>query len=75
MNDTPIQECAKSLETILRLAWTQGFSIQSNFARENAADVAIAASLGLITTKLKGNTFGTRWLITKQGLGVLNECY
>lgn len=64
-----------NLRTVLDRAWRSGFSTKSDFARTNANEVAVAASQGLITTHLKGNTFGTTWLITREGLSVLNECY
>lgn len=63
------------LRPILERAWLGGFSTKSDFAREKANGVAIAASLGLITTEIKPYKFGTKWVVTKQGLEVINECF
>jgi hypothetical protein len=52
-----------------------GFSTKSDYARKEADQVACCASLGLITTQIKGSKFGNTWLITKHGLEVLLECY
>lgn len=60
---------------ILGKAHKGGFKTKSNFARKYANEVAIAASIGLITTRLNGVNFGTTWYITKQGLETFYECY
>lgn len=60
---------------VLREAWKHGIATKGDFARTHANLIAIAASCGLITTKVRAKEFGTRWLITKQGLEALNECY
>lgn len=66
---------SKAITTVLMKAWKGGFSTKSDFARAHADQVAIAASCGLITTKMPGGQlYGREWLITKQGLEVLNEC-
>ena len=64
-----------TLSNVLWKAWREGFSTKSDFARKMANEVAVAASLGLISTKISGNKFGTKWHITKQGLETYNECY
>jgi hypothetical protein len=64
-----------TLTDVLREAWKKGISIKGDFARAHAAEIAAAASCGLITTKVRANEYGTRWLITKLGLEALNECY
>ncbi|CAB4139352.1 hypothetical protein UFOVP347_17 [uncultured Caudovirales phage] len=53
---------------VLFQAWTRPFAIQSDFARLNAAVIAMAASDGLITTRLAAGLYGRRWLITPTGL-------
>lgn len=58
---------------VLRRAWRMPFTLQSNFARNNTAFVAMAACKGLITTKIKGNQYGHLWRITRTGLQMLNE--
>ena len=60
---------------VLEKAHKGGFKTKSNFAREVANEVAVAASIGLLTTKIKGNQYGTTWYITSQGLESFNECY
>lgn len=63
------------IATVLEQAWQGGFKTKSNFARHMANEVAICASLGLISTKLQGTKFGTKWFITKTGMEYYNECY
>lgn len=63
------------IRAVLERAWRGGFTTKSNFAREKADEVAICASLGLISTKIQGTKFGTQWFITKQGIGAYNECF
>ena len=58
---------------VLRRAWLEGFRTKSNFAREFADEVAIAASLGLITTKIGKDSFDKTWHITRKGLDHLGE--
>jgi hypothetical protein len=59
---------APKLIDVLRLAWSRGFSTKSDYARAHANLVALAASRGLITTRLDRETYGTRWLISPDGL-------
>jgi hypothetical protein len=63
------------LASVLYKAWRGGFSTKSRFAREFTNEIAAAASLGLITTKIDSKAFGTKWFITKTGLEVFDECY
>jgi hypothetical protein len=65
----------KQLTEVLREAWKHGIATKGDYARANADLIAIAASCGFITTKVRANEFGRRWLITKLGLESLNECY
>jgi len=51
--------------------YQQPVTIQSNYARENAAWVAMAASIGLITTKVffvDSAEFSRAWRVTAKGL-------
>lgn len=66
------EEMAEELHWVIVKAYTHGIAIQSNFAREHAAQVAAAASLGLITTSLMGD-FGRTWRVTELGLRLANE--
>lgn len=55
-------------------AHEQGISVQSNFARAFAHEVALAASLGWITTvDPNGQAYGRIWRITVAGLTALNN--
>lgn len=57
---------------VIALAWSDGFSTRSDFARTNAEAVAEAACRGLITTLnvLTGN-HGKQWLVTPEGCQTL----
>lgn len=57
-----------ALFNALHKAYLSPFSLQSNFARENAQTVAALASMGLISTKVSENTFGTLWRCTFEGV-------
>lgn len=51
-------------------AWAGGFTVQSDFARENAVAVAEAACRGYITTNYN-NTHGRTWFVTQGGLDAI----
>ena len=48
-------------------------TVSSNYAREKAPIVAMAASLGLISTRISRDVFGRTWMLTVGGLRTLNE--
>lgn len=54
-------------------AFKRSFSVQSDFARANAPYVAMAASLGLISTKVHNNVFSSEWRPTVKGLTWLDK--
>lgn len=56
---------------VLDRAWKIPFSTKSDFAREHADVVAMAASDGLVTTKIAEGFYGRRWMITPKGLSHL----
>jgi hypothetical protein len=62
-----------NIDTVLRKAWLQGFRTKSDFARHYANEVAIAASLGLISTKIGKERFDKSWHVTRRGLSFLQE--
>ncbi len=64
-----------TLQDVLKKAWQDGISTKGDYARAHADQIAIAASCGFITTRVRSNEFGRKWLITKLGLESLNECY
>ena len=65
------------VDTMLRLvdvldrAWRKPFKTKSDYARENADVVAMAASDGMITTKLAVGLYSRVWCITPKGLSYL----
>lgn len=61
------------VDVVLKKAWLQGFRTKSNFAREYADEVAVAASLGLISTKIGKDKFDRTWHITRKGLDFIGE--
>jgi hypothetical protein len=56
---------------VLTHAWKNGFTCRSNYARENAEVVALAACRGLITTHVLADHYGQTWRITAKGLRIL----
>lgn len=63
----------EELIDVLTEAWKRGFTVQSNFAREQAEVVAMAASLGFITTRVMPTVFSRNWQITSIGLSWLES--
>lgn len=63
----------EKVNVVLKRAWLIGFRTKSNFAREYADEVAIAASLGLISTKIGKELFDKTWHITRKGMDYLGE--
>jgi hypothetical protein len=60
------------LETVLE-AYKRSYSVQSDYARANAEYVAMAASIGYISTKVYGNVFSRDWRPTVKGLTWLEK--
>lgn len=61
------------LHTLLDTIWREKVSVSSNIARNNAQVVAMAASMGLITTKTGVSTYANAWQITTRGLSWLQK--
>ena len=61
------------LRELLQSIYERPMTIQSNTARTSADLVAMAASMGLITTQISPHLFGREWRITNKGLLLLNE--
>jgi hypothetical protein len=55
------------LAIALEKAWKGGIALQSQFFRENPRLVALAASLGLITTLDPLGNYGGIWRVTPEG--------
>ena len=72
MSENPI---IPTIDRVLKDIYLRGgVTSQSNFARENAVEVAALASLGRITTMEDGTgIFGNVWRITFDGLLKLTE--
>jgi hypothetical protein len=62
------QELQYELDALITLAYMDGIAVQSNVARSNAANVAAAASLGLLTTEDPMGNFTRTWRPTMDGL-------
>lgn len=59
---------------IIRRAWEEGIAVSSNIAREASTEIALAASLGWITTvTADGLGYSRIWHVTETGLTALNE--
>ena len=58
---------------VLIEAWAGGFTTKSKFARESANIIAVAATEGLITTRLEEEVWGNRWMITEKGMNLMKE--
>jgi hypothetical protein len=71
MNNTKLNTSTR-LNEVIRKAWMAPFSTKSNYAREHANEVAVAASLGFISTKIDNNTHTNKWLVTVEGLARLH---
>ena len=61
-------EAMTRIVTVLAKSRVEPFTTKSNFAREFATEIGIAASEGLITTRLNEGQFANTWLITAEGL-------
>lgn len=60
-----------SLVDVLDRTWRKPFKTKSDFARTNADLIAMAASDGLITTKLAVGLYQRVWVLTPAGLSHL----
>lgn len=63
----------KDLVPVLMRAWQTGFTVQSDFARQNAHMVAMAASMQLVTNRVTEGVYSRDWQITAKGIRLLNE--
>ena len=50
-----------------------GFTTSCDYARQNSAVVAMAASIGLISTRVHLDVYGNEWKPTIMGLSLLNQ--
>ena len=61
------------LASVVMMAHLQPFRTKSDFAREQADYVAIAASIGLISVAQGAFTFNREWRVTAKGLRYLQN--
>lgn len=62
-----------NLKITLSTVWQTDVTTKSDFAREWADYIAMAASMGLITTRVAGDVYSRHWQITSYGLAALEE--
>tara|TARA_B100001057_G_scaffold35947_1_gene32531 strand:+ start:12388 stop:12591 length:204 start_codon:yes stop_codon:yes gene_type:complete len=60
---------------VLEQAKQSPFTTKSDFARIAANPIGVAASEGLISTRLNDHTFTNRWMITREGMDWMEGFY
>lgn len=70
---TDILEVLTDLRLVVYEARLRPFTTQSDFARGSALAVALAASLGYISTLQDSRNFGNRWMITNRGMKFMDR--
>lgn len=75
MGNTKSDATGQRLIEVLTRAYQAPFALQSGFARSSAFAIAVAASLGFITsqTSPRSTTFSNTWRITEAGLRHLEK--
>lgn len=64
----------KRLWDILERSWESGVAVSSNYAREWSGEIALAASMGWISTvALDGRSYHRMWHITAEGMAMFNH--
>ena len=61
-------EAMLAVFAVMVRARTAPFTTKSDFARQYATEVALAASEGMISTRLNENTHTNTWMVTAEGL-------
>jgi hypothetical protein len=67
----PLRTFDQGLAVVIIEAHRFGFSVKSNFAREHADYIAMAASMGLVSTRVFANIYSREWRPTVDGLKFL----
>lgn len=67
------EELYEHLYDIVKLSWAEGFTVKSDVARKYADIVGMAASMGLITTRVMPGVYSSSWQVTLEGQGWLEE--
>lgn len=73
MATNELSEIDNGLVEVIIEAHQRGFSVKCDFARSNADYVAMAASMGLISTRLYGNIYSREWRPTVDGLAFVDS--
>ena len=68
MENTKLATTGKTLTNVLAKAWHAPFKTKSDFAREHADLIGMAASDGFITTRIATGLYGRSWQITAAGI-------
>lgn len=66
--DSDEMQALMEIHAVLMQAKISPFTTKSDFARVAANPIGLAASEGLISTRLDENTFTNKWMITGLGL-------
>lgn len=61
------------LRQLLVKIWRETVRLKSDYAREHADIVAMAASENLITSRIGPGVYAGQWQITGRGLRLINE--
>lgn len=61
------------LYEVVSCAWSGGFTVSSDFARSESGWVAMAATLGLISTREADGSYGRTWFVTQAGIGYIER--
>ena len=62
-----------SVDHILCKIFLDPLAIQSNLARKYDFQIAAAASMGLITTRIRSCDYGRKWRLTEMGMAYLRD--
>lgn len=66
-------ETDRLMADVVTEAYRRGYTVKSDYARKQADYIGMAASMGLISTRLYGNVFSSEWRPTVRGLEWLED--
>jgi hypothetical protein len=72
-NEPTLTPTDRMLARVILEAYRKGFTVQSAYARAQADYLAMAASLGLVSTRVYGHVFSREWRPTLKGLAFANQ--
>ena len=73
MNVTEKPTIEELMVTALVRIWMGSVTVQSNFAREQAAIIAACASEGYLTNRIGRGIYTPQWLVTPVGLEFVQD--